>query len=98
MRRCHRLLVIAGLVTGLLTPGVVDAGGGPAPGETCVPGTIWEDTSSGTKYICIYDELYGGTRWELLSSGQTGSAGWLYRSSVQGCAYGQTGLTSLGGY
>lgn len=33
-----------------------------------VPGTVWEE-SSGTKWIAIYDELYRGTRWELLPPG-----------------------------
>ena len=98
MRRARPLLFLAVLAASLLVPAVVRAGDGPAPTETCVPGTVWEDTSSGVRYICIYDELYGGTRWERLSNGQTGSDGWLYRSSTLGCAYGQVGLTSVGGY
>jgi hypothetical protein len=96
----HRIrpLLLAALVLYLAWPAAVSAGGGPAPNETCVPGTIWEDTASGVKYICIYDELYGGTRWELLSGGQTGNEGWTYRSSGYGCVFGVVGLTSRGGY
>ena len=91
-----RLLLIAGLLAAVGAPGV-RAGGGPAPGESCVPGTVWEDPASGVKYLCVYDELYGGTRWELLSSGQRGATAWLYRSSSLGCLRGQTGLASAGG-
>ena len=69
----------------------------PGPTEPCVPGTVWEDLSSGVKYLCVYDELYGGTRWELLSSGQTGSSAFTYRSSVNGCAYNIVGLSMLSG-
>jgi hypothetical protein len=99
MRRIRLLLLIGITVVATLTaPATTLAGGGPAPTESCVPGTIWEDTASGVKYLCVYDELYGGTRWERLESGQTGSEGWLYRSSSLGCAYGQVGLTTIGGY
>ena len=91
------LLALAILLAGAIDPSAVRAGSGPAPGETCVPGTVWEDTSSGVTYICIYDELYGGTRWELLSSGQRGDDGPLYRSSSFGCIAGATGLTSVAG-
>jgi hypothetical protein len=97
MRHVRPLLLAVSMLLAAVTPGIARAGEGPAPNETCVPGTIWEDTTSGVKYICIYDELYGGTRWELLSGGQTGSDGWMYRSSSVGCAYGTTGLTSIGG-
>lgn len=93
-----RVAVIGALIAIQLTlPSLAIAGGGPAPTESCVPGTIWEDASSGVKYICIYDEMYGGTRWERLSGGQAGSEGWLSRSSTYGCAYGSVGLTSLAG-
>lgn len=98
MHRIRLLLLIAGLLLLLSWPAAVAAGSGPAPGETCVPGTIWEDVASGVKYICVYDELYGGTRWELLSGGQTGSETWTHRSSTYGCAFNTVGLTSLGGY
>lgn len=89
------LMILA--VTALLTPVGVAAGGGPAPTESCVPGTVWEDTTSGVKYICIYDELYGGTRWELLSSGQRGDDGWMYRSSSLGCVAIAIGLSGSSG-
>jgi hypothetical protein len=79
----------------LFVPAVLAAG--PGPSETCVAGTIWEDQASGVKYICIYDEAYGGTRWELLSGGQRGSRAWLSRSSSTGCVLGTVGLTSIGG-
>lgn len=98
MRRVRPVLFAAGLLLSLSSPAAVLAGAGPAPNETCVPGTIWEDVSSGVKYICIYDELYGGTRWEVLSGGQSGNEAWTYRSATYGCAYGTVGLTSLGGY
>ena len=88
---------VVGWVSALIAPATVRGAGGPAPNESCVPGTVWEDLASGVKYICIYDELYGGPRWELLSGGQRGASAWLYRSSTYGCASGQVGLTSLGG-
>ncbi len=69
----------------------------PGPSEPCVPGTVWEDQSSGVKYICIYDELYGGSRWELLSSGQTGTSLFTYRSSAYGCAFDIVALSGIGG-
>ena len=97
MHRFRTVLLAFAVVLGLAAPSAALAGGGPAPSETCVPGTIWEDTATGVQYICIYDELYGGSRWELLSNGQTGNEGWMYRSSSHGCAYGSVGLTKLGG-
>lgn len=93
-----RVAVLAILVAAQwVLPASVLAGGGPAPSEPCVPGTIWEDLASGVTYICIYDELYGGSRWEQLSNGQTGNEGWMYRSSTHGCAFGSVGLTNRGG-
>lgn len=99
MPRLRRLLPIL-LWSSILFAAVpiARAGSGPAPGETCVPGTVWEDPTSGVKYICVYDELYGGPRWELLVGGQTGNETWLYRSSSTGCAFATVGLTTLGGY
>jgi hypothetical protein len=97
MHRIRLALLAAVLSAGLLAPGAVLAGGGPAPTESCVPGTVWEDLVSGVTYICIYDELYGGTRWEQLSDGQRGNEGWMYRSSSYGCAYGSVGITGVGG-
>lgn len=92
------LLVLLSLVAVLALPGVVRAADGPAPPETCVPGTVWEDPVSGVKYVCIYDELYGGSRWDILpSTVQRAAGGWLYRSSAQGCVHGLTGLTGLSG-
>jgi hypothetical protein len=69
----------------------------PGPSEPCVAGTIWEDLSSGVKYICIYDELYGGTRWELLSTGQTGSSLFTYRSTIHGCTFNIVALSRASG-
>ena len=98
MDRSLRAALVAALcLLAVLPPMPLRAGSGPAPGEACVPGTVWEDQASGVKYLCIYDELYGGPRWELLSGGQRGDRAWLYRSSTYGCALGQVGLTSLGG-
>jgi hypothetical protein len=92
-----RLLIVSGVLTGaLIVPGAVVAAG-PAPSESCVPGTVWEDLSSGVKYICIYDELFGGTRWELLERGQRGADGFVYRSSVHGCLIETVGLSAVGG-
>jgi hypothetical protein len=91
-------LILSSIVLSLVAPLAVHAADGPTPSEGCVPGTVWEDLGSGVKYLCIYDEAYGGTRWELLASAsQRGAAGWLYRSSSLGCLYGQTGITALGG-
>lgn len=89
-------LVLAVLMV-LAGPSSVAAGDGPAPSEACVPGTIWEDTVSGVTYICIYDELYGGSRWERLSSGQSGTDGWMFRSSSSGCAYGDVTFSTRRG-
>jgi hypothetical protein len=83
------------LVLAALPP--VALGGSAAPAEPCVPGTVWEDLSSGVKYICIYDEQYGGSRWELLSSGQRGITAWEYRSSTLGCLLGTVGLSGVSG-
>lgn len=98
MRRTRPILLVLAMILQLSWPAAALAGAGPAPTETCVPGTIWEDVSSGVKYICIYDELYGGTRWELLPGGQSGGEAWTYRSSTYGCAYQGVGLTTLGGF
>ena len=102
MRRLRRLVVlaVAGATLALTTvpPAAVRAGDGPAPGETCVPGTTWQDPTSGVTYLCSYDELYGGPRWDILPTpDQRGAEGWLYRSSVQGCLFGQAGITARGG-
>jgi hypothetical protein len=98
--RAHlRWSAIAFAIVMSLTLGAVPAAAaGPAPGESCVPGTVWTDLESGVKWICIYDELYGGTRWELLSMpGQVGSQSWLARSSSSGCTLGTVGFTGSGG-
>jgi hypothetical protein len=97
MHRVQRAASAIALVAALLGPVSSALAAGPGPSETCVAGTIWEDPASGVKYICIYDEAYGGTRWELLSGGQTGGRAWLARSSSTGCALGTVGITSLGG-
>lgn len=97
VRRSVALTLLA-IALALVGPMGVRAGDGPTPSEGCVPGTVWEDPGAGVKYLCIYDEAYGGTRWELLASaGQRGIAGWLYRSSAHGCLFGQTSITALGG-
>jgi hypothetical protein len=61
-RRSGATLLALGLLAAMAAP--TSAGG--APGDGCVPGTIWEDRATGITYICIYDELYGGTRWDIL--------------------------------
>lgn len=98
-RSLGRAALVAVFTTALLTvvPPTATSAATPGPSEACVAGTIWEDLSSGVKYICIYDELYGGTRWELLSSGQTGSSRFTYRSSINGCSYGIVALSLLSG-
>jgi len=80
----------------LLVPGVT-TGASPGPTEPCVPGTVWEDPSSGVKYLCVYDELYGGSRWELISSNQAGTQAFTYRSSVSGCTFLTVGLSRASG-
>lgn len=81
-----RLFIATGFVSiALILPAAASAAAGPAPNEVCVPGTVWEDLTSGVKYICIYDELYGGSRWELLKSGQRGGEAQPYRSATNGC-------------
>lgn len=96
-----RLLLAIGLVSlALLTPEPVFAGAAPPPNEVCVPGTVWEDLTSGVKYICIYDEIYGGSRWELLENGrQRGIEEQPYRSTAYGCLdlYGSFSAESGGG-
>jgi hypothetical protein len=90
------LLALVAMTSAVGGP-VAMAAGNPGPPEPCVPGTVWEDLLSGLKYICIYDEGYGGPRWELLSSGQTGKRAWLAESSSLGCTLGRVGLTISGG-
>ena len=93
-----RLLIAIGLVSiALIVPASVSGANGPAPNEVCVPGTIWEDLSSGVKYICIYDEVYGGSRWELLESGQRGGDAQPYRSTAYGCLGMAAGISGLSG-
>jgi hypothetical protein len=97
MRPIRPLIAGALLVVGHVLAPAAAAEGGPAPSDNCVPGTVWEDQASGVKYLCIYDELYGGTRWELMSSSQRGSRGWLSRASTNGCALGIVGLAGVSG-
>jgi hypothetical protein len=59
---------------------------------------VWEDPLSGVSWLCIYDELYGGPRWDVLPApDQRSVEGWLYRSSAYGCLYGNTGITGRSG-
>jgi hypothetical protein len=99
MARVSPRLLLAGtlLLLILAAPASVTAAAGPAPGETCVPGTVWEDPASGVKYLCIYDEAFGGPRWVLLSGGQRGAAGWPYRSPTDGCLHLGVGLAASSG-
>ena len=98
MSRVSRTLALALSVAVLILLAPLTAQAGNAPGDGCIPGTVWEDPASGVTYLCIYDEIYGGTRWDVLpSSSQRGAAAWLYRSSTHGCLLGQSGLTGLGG-
>lgn len=84
-RRLASAAVLALALAALLPGGVTAAS--PAPSEPCVAGTVWEDLSSGVKYLCVYDELYGGTRWEPLASSQSDHEAFTYRSSTYGCAF-----------
>jgi hypothetical protein len=100
MRTASRRRSVA-LFGALLVGSVWSAGASaatPAPTEPCVAGTVWEDPASGVKYLCVYDELYGGTRWELLSGGQRGNGAWTFRSSADGCVFLTVGLTAINGY
>jgi len=93
-----RLLLASGLLLFLIAmPPSVLAAGGPAPSEPCVPGTVWEDPASGVTYLCVYDEIYGGSRWVVLPSGQRGDDGMMYRSSTYGCLFGSVGLSGVSG-
>jgi hypothetical protein len=87
---------LVALTVSLVAP-VATQAASPAPAEPCVAGTVWEDLTSGVKYICVYDELFGGTRWELLSKGQTGTEGFTYRSSANGCPYDTVALSLASG-
>ena len=97
MARLRPLIVCVLLLAALAAPGAVGAADGPAPGDSCVPGTVWEDPASGVKYLCIYDEAFGGPRWVLLSSGQRGAQGMPFRSTVDGCLHLAVGLSALSG-
>jgi hypothetical protein len=92
--------VVGLLAAGLLAwsvPAPIVRAAIPVPNEPCVAGTVWEDPASGVKYLCVYDELYGGTRWELISSGQSGADGYTARSSQTGCVMETVGLASASG-
>lgn len=97
MDRLRLLLAGAALLVAMLLPAPLLAAGGPAPTEPCVPGAVWEDPSSGVKYLCVYDEVYGGPRWVLLSGGQRGASAFPYRSSTHGCLQLSVGITGLNG-
>ncbi len=93
----RRALLVLGVIAAYAVMAVGVSAATPAPSEPCVAGTVWEDPASGVKYLCVYDELYGGTRWELISSGQQGNQGWSFRSSTDGCIFLTVGLTTVGG-
>jgi hypothetical protein len=97
MARLRPLIVCALLLAVLGSPDTALAAEGPAPGDACVPGTVWEDQASGVKYLCIYDEAFGGPRWVLLSSGQRGVQGMPYRSTLDGCLHLAVGLSAMSG-
>jgi hypothetical protein len=93
-----RLLLSGTLILVMLgAPAAMAAGAGPAPTETCVPGTVWEDPASGVKYLCIYDEGFGGPRWVLLSDRQRGTSGMPFRSTTNGCLHLAAGLSAQSG-
>jgi hypothetical protein len=93
-----RALLVGAVALVLLgAPAVAAAAGGQAPSEACVPGTVWEDPASGVRYLCVYDELYGGPRWVLLTDGQRGIAGMPFRSTLDGCLQLTVGLSGLSG-
>jgi hypothetical protein len=93
-----RLLCASGLLAlAMALPMAVHAAGAAAPTEPCVPGTVWEDQTSGVKYLCVYDELFGGPRWVLLSQGQRGTAGMLIGSSAYGCLHLSVGIGGVAG-
>ena len=74
-----RALLVSTVALVLLGAPASVAAAGPAPSEACVPGTVWEDPASGVKYLCVYDEVYGGPRWVLMSDGQRGTSGMVQR-------------------
>ena len=93
-----RALLVGAVALVLLgAPASAAAAAGPAPSEACVPGTVWEDPASGVRYLCVYDEIYGGPRWVLLTDGQRGTTGTPFRSSVDGCLQVTVGLSARSG-
>lgn len=97
MDRLRLLVAGTSLLIAMLVPAPVVAAGAAAPTEPCVPGAVWEDPTSGVKYLCVYDEVYGGPRWVLLAGGQRGASAFPYRSSTHGCLHLSVGLTGLDG-
>ena len=97
MRRLRLFALSCSFLVGLTLAPAVAAAGGPAPSDNCVPGTVWEDRASGVKYLCVYDEAYGGPRWVLMRTGQEGASGWLSRSSTNGCLLAFVGLSGYSG-
>lgn len=95
-RRSLLLAVSMALLTGAAVP-IATSTASPAPSEPCVAGTVWEDLSSGVKYICIYDEIYGGTRWEPLAAAQTERDAFTARSSTYGCTFDAAVLSGASG-
>ena len=97
LRALRTAIVTVTLALATAVPSPALALGQVAAADSCVPGTVMEDPVTGVKYLCIYDEGYGGPHWVVLSTGQVGARGWLARSGATGCAYATVGLTGLGG-
>lgn len=97
MARSRPLILCVLFIAAMAAPPAVAAGGGPAPSEACVPGTVWEDPASGVKFLCIYDEVFGGPRWVLLSDAQRVAQGMPFRSTLDGCLHLAVGLSARSG-
>jgi hypothetical protein len=96
MARIRLLLVSATFLFAIGWPAPMLAGGS-APSEPCVPGTVWQDPASGVKFLCVYDEVFGGPRWVPLPSGQRGVSGMAYGSATYGCLHLAVALNGAAG-
>jgi hypothetical protein len=94
IRRALLVLIILVACLGAAAPASADH---PLPPEPCVPGTVWTDTQSGIKYLCIYVEAFGGGKWFLLGADDDSvadSQGFTFQNTINGCAHNTVAATS----